>query len=213
MEAGREIAIHIEDTVIICERTADASRYDRPSSRVVGRIIHSGYTQQAESSRHRAGRELDLAGGVGRCRDSDAAQAVGFFYSSLDLFRFLAQMVGCAHHVGCLHYDGCYVAGPTAGLGRHPKLDRFSRYAIPPRLHHWQLPQPSPVLTDSISRGPSPYPTRRHMEEQEAIARLKQGDIRGLRALVREHQVQAIRTAYLITRDRAQAEDIVQVER
>ena len=48
------------------------------------------------------------------------------------------------------------------------------------------------------------------MEEQEAIARLKQGDIRGLRALVREHQVQAIRTAYLITRDRAQAEDIVQ---
>jgi RNA polymerase sigma-70 factor, ECF subfamily len=48
------------------------------------------------------------------------------------------------------------------------------------------------------------------MEEQEAIARLKQGDIRGLRALVREHQVQAIRTAYLITRDRAMAEDIVQ---
>ena len=48
------------------------------------------------------------------------------------------------------------------------------------------------------------------MEEREAIARLKRGDIRGLQALVREHQVQAVRTAYLITRDRAQAEDIVQ---
>jgi len=48
------------------------------------------------------------------------------------------------------------------------------------------------------------------MEEQEAIVRLKQGDIDGLEALVRQHQVQAVRTAYLITRDRAMAEDIVQ---
>ena len=48
------------------------------------------------------------------------------------------------------------------------------------------------------------------MEEQEAIARLKRGDIGGLEALVRQYQVQAVRTAYLITRDRALAEDIVQ---
>lgn len=48
------------------------------------------------------------------------------------------------------------------------------------------------------------------MEEQEAIARLKRGDISGLEALVRKYQVQAVRTAYLITRDRALAEDIVQ---
>lgn len=48
------------------------------------------------------------------------------------------------------------------------------------------------------------------MKEREAIARLKQGDIRGLKVLVRAYQVQAVRTAYLITRDRAQAEDIVQ---
>jgi len=48
------------------------------------------------------------------------------------------------------------------------------------------------------------------MEEQEAIARLKRGDIGGLEALVRQYQVQAIRTAYLIIRDRALAEDIVQ---
>jgi len=48
------------------------------------------------------------------------------------------------------------------------------------------------------------------MEEQEAIARLKRGDIGGLEALVRRYQVQAVRTAYLITCDHALAEDIVQ---
>jgi len=48
------------------------------------------------------------------------------------------------------------------------------------------------------------------MEEREAIARLKRGDVGGLEPLVRQYQVQAVRTAYLITRDRALAEDIVQ---
>ena len=48
------------------------------------------------------------------------------------------------------------------------------------------------------------------MEEREAIARLNRGDIAGLETLVRQYQVQAVRTAYLITRDRALAEDIVQ---
>jgi len=48
------------------------------------------------------------------------------------------------------------------------------------------------------------------MKEQEAIARLKRGDIGGLEALVRQYQVQAVRAAYLVTRDRALAEDIVQ---
>jgi RNA polymerase sigma-70 factor (ECF subfamily) len=48
------------------------------------------------------------------------------------------------------------------------------------------------------------------MEEREAVARLKRGDIGGLEALVRTYQVQAIRSAYLITHDRALAEDIVQ---
>ncbi|MBC7251671.1 MAG: sigma-70 family RNA polymerase sigma factor [Anaerolineae bacterium] len=48
------------------------------------------------------------------------------------------------------------------------------------------------------------------MKEQTAIARLKRGDISGLEALVRKYQVQAVRAAYLITRDRALAEDIVQ---
>ncbi len=48
------------------------------------------------------------------------------------------------------------------------------------------------------------------MEESQAIARLKRGDIGGLAVLVRKYQVQATRTAYLIVRDRALAEDIVQ---
>jgi RNA polymerase sigma-70 factor (ECF subfamily) len=48
------------------------------------------------------------------------------------------------------------------------------------------------------------------MKEQEAIARLKQGDIGGLETLVHQYQTQAMRAAYLITRDSALAEDIVQ---
>ncbi len=48
------------------------------------------------------------------------------------------------------------------------------------------------------------------MDERKAIARLKQGDIKGLETLVRKYQLTATRTAYLITRDRAVAEEIVQ---
>lgn len=48
------------------------------------------------------------------------------------------------------------------------------------------------------------------MDESEAIYRLKQGDISGLEALVILYQAQALRVAYLTTRDYALAEDIVQ---
>lgn len=48
------------------------------------------------------------------------------------------------------------------------------------------------------------------MDEGQAIARLKQGDIGGLEPLVRKYQVRAMRAAYLITGDGATAEDIVQ---
>lgn len=48
------------------------------------------------------------------------------------------------------------------------------------------------------------------MDETQAIQRLKQGDIGGLEVLVARHQVKAVRTAYLITRDLGLAEDIVQ---
>lgn len=48
------------------------------------------------------------------------------------------------------------------------------------------------------------------MDEQQAIQRLKTGDISGLEFLVSHHQVKAVRTAYLITRDLGLAEDVVQ---
>jgi RNA polymerase sigma-70 factor (ECF subfamily) len=48
------------------------------------------------------------------------------------------------------------------------------------------------------------------MEEAEAIKRLQQGDIKGLEVLVHRYQRQALRTAFLISRDAALSEDIVQ---
>lgn len=48
------------------------------------------------------------------------------------------------------------------------------------------------------------------MDEIQAIQRLKNGDISGLEFLVARHQVKAVRTAYLITRDLGLAEDVVQ---
>ncbi|MHB1293755.1 MAG: RNA polymerase sigma factor [Anaerolineae bacterium] len=48
------------------------------------------------------------------------------------------------------------------------------------------------------------------MDEREAIARLKAGDIGGLETLVRVYQVRAVRAAWLVVGDTATAEDIVQ---
>ncbi|HVF99429.1 MAG TPA: sigma-70 family RNA polymerase sigma factor [Chloroflexia bacterium] len=48
------------------------------------------------------------------------------------------------------------------------------------------------------------------MEEGDAIARLKSGDISGLEYLVRKYQVEAVRVAYMVCRDRPLAEDIAQ---
>jgi RNA polymerase sigma-70 factor (ECF subfamily) len=48
------------------------------------------------------------------------------------------------------------------------------------------------------------------MTEHEAITRLQRGDIVGLEALVHAYQVRAVRAAFLIVRDRALAEDLVQ---
>ncbi|MBK8422198.1 RNA polymerase sigma factor [Candidatus Villigracilis saccharophilus] len=48
------------------------------------------------------------------------------------------------------------------------------------------------------------------MDDHQAIQRLKNGDISGLEFLAARHQVKAVRTAYLITRDVGLAEDIVQ---
>lgn len=48
------------------------------------------------------------------------------------------------------------------------------------------------------------------MDERTAIDRLKNGDIGGLEFLVKQHQVRAVRAAYLIVREPALAEDVVQ---
>lgn len=46
-------------------------------------------------------------------------------------------------------------------------------------------------------------------DEQAAIALLKRRNIRGLELLVQQHQLRALRTAYLIVADRQAADDIV----
>lgn len=46
--------------------------------------------------------------------------------------------------------------------------------------------------------------------ERNAIAQLQRGDIRGLEVLVSIYYTQALRAAYLVTHDRALAEDLVQ---
>lgn len=48
------------------------------------------------------------------------------------------------------------------------------------------------------------------MDEEEAIAQLKHGNIAALQALVETYQIQAVQIANLITQDRATAEDVVQ---
>lgn len=48
------------------------------------------------------------------------------------------------------------------------------------------------------------------MDEQNAIGRLRQGDMTGLEYLVSRYQVKAVHTAYLIIGDSSLAEDVVQ---
>jgi RNA polymerase sigma-70 factor (ECF subfamily) len=48
------------------------------------------------------------------------------------------------------------------------------------------------------------------LEEKLVIARLKQGDLDGMEALVKRYQVQAVSAAFLVVRDLKLAEDIVQ---
>lgn len=48
------------------------------------------------------------------------------------------------------------------------------------------------------------------MEDYKIIQRLKHGDIKSLEMLVQRYQEKAIRTAYLITQDKALAHDVVQ---
>ena len=47
------------------------------------------------------------------------------------------------------------------------------------------------------------------MNDKREMERLSRGDIAALGTLVRRYQTQALRAAYLITHDLAQAEDVV----
>lgn len=47
-------------------------------------------------------------------------------------------------------------------------------------------------------------------EDNDAVRRMKGGDIGGLAEVVRRHQVRAVRAAFLVTQDEALAEDVVQ---
>ena len=51
---------------------------------------------------------------------------------------------------------------------------------------------------------------RKNVDDSQAIAALKRGEVGGLEALVRRYQLRAVRAASLIVRDRALAEDLVQ---
>ena len=57
---------------------------------------------------------------------------------------------------------------------------------------------------------PYSHPTITDDDERDALRRLRAGDLIGLDPLVLRYQVAVTRTAYLITRDRASAEDAVQ---
>jgi RNA polymerase sigma-70 factor, ECF subfamily len=48
------------------------------------------------------------------------------------------------------------------------------------------------------------------VDDLEAIAALQRGEVGGLETLVRRYELRAVRAAYLIVRDRALAEDLVQ---
>ena len=74
------------------------------------------------------------------------------------------------------------------------------------RLAEYNLRQ---LFVPNLSAGHRIIPVD-NVDEKQAIQRLKNGDISGLEFLVMRHQVKAVRTAYLITRDLGLAEDIVQ---
>lgn len=67
-------------------------------------------------------------------------------------------------------------------------------------------------VSDMIHRGIARFPTSggKPLNERTAIRQMKRGDIAGLAVLVKRYEVKAVRTAYLITQDRALAEDVVQ---
>src|SRR5215216_5075801 len=67
-------------------------------------------------------------------------------------------------------------------------------------------PKPFPPLADNKGRDGD---RKGWGDEWRAIERLKRGDVGGLETLARNHQTRAVRTAYLIVRQRALTEHVV----
>lgn len=76
----------------------------------------------------------------------------------------------------------------------------------------WNIHDLFQGAVDINSRGSSEKSCRKgwYMNEKVAVRSLKQGDLNGLEALVKSHQVKAVRAAFLIVNDRALAEEVVQ---
>ena len=68
-------------------------------------------------------------------------------------------------------------------------------------------PNLSPRLRVLPMRATMPGVT---LDDDEAVRRMKSGDIGGLEILVRRYQVRAVRAAFLVTQDEPLAEDVVQ---
>jgi RNA polymerase sigma-70 factor (ECF subfamily) len=92
-----------------------------------------------------------------------------------------------------------------------------------PALHEDLLGEATPPTRRAQVRArPSPHPepfrraayiesvSNATVGESAALTQLRRGDIRGLETLVRAYQTRAVRAAYLVTRDRALAEEVVQ---
>jgi len=74
-------------------------------------------------------------------------------------------------------------------------------YLISTKPFHWIIDSISKIKKNRIIE---------FVNEHEAIARLKAGDIIGLETIVKAYQVQAVRTAYFITNNTALAEEVAQ---
>lgn len=74
-------------------------------------------------------------------------------------------------------------------------------------------PTPQPFAASADNNSKKAFATLMEgmlVDERQALARLRRGDLDGLESLVRAHQLRALRAATLIVRDRALAEDLVQ---
>ncbi|MFN8528233.1 MAG: sigma-70 family RNA polymerase sigma factor [Anaerolineae bacterium] len=66
------------------------------------------------------------------------------------------------------------------------------------------------AIADGVAKSAADEPSARRWDEVDTLRRLRMGDLSALDGLVMRYQVEMVRTAYLIVRDRAAAEDVAQ---